>query len=204
MNFSFINRSLENEIMRSRVLERKQIRNDWFLNVKMEPIQVKQTSVALIVLFISSFLLIPQLNAQSLKRSDLPDANQKVLRFVDQSMGKKLDRGECWDLAALAVKNAGGEMNGVYDFGRRYNRKSEPVLPGDIIQIFNVKTKYVKSGVTYYGEMPQHTAIIYKVLGKGKYVIAEQNGTAGRKVAKDRLYLSWVQSGKIRFYRPEN
>lgn len=50
-----------------------------------------------------------------------PELNQKIITFVSQNIGKKVGRGECWDLAAQALNQAGASWDGQYNFGRVIN-----------------------------------------------------------------------------------
>ena len=154
----------------------------------------------LLVLFVS-FSLTP---------SQLPDLNAKVISYVEQNMGKKVDRGECWDLAAGALAHSDAyfdrsSMKTINIYGKSLNPKKDTILPGDMIQFTKVKMKWTEGNRTFqagYGA-PDHTAIVYKVNGPGDYVIAHQNTTDwGRKVGINDLRLDWVTSGKLKFYRP--
>lgn len=138
------------------------------------------------------FLLPTFLKAQS----QLPPVNQKVFNFCKKSMGKKVDRGECWDLAKFALDHAGAEWKSPYDFGKVVNPNKEIILLGDIIQFEKVK---LSNGTTY----SHHTAIVYEVLGNGKYLIAHQNFANIRKVNTRELDLSLLSKGSIEFYRPK-
>ena len=53
----------------------------------------------------------------------LPPVNQKVFNFCKKSMGKKIDRGECWDLAKFALNHAGAAWKSPYGFGKVVNPK---------------------------------------------------------------------------------
>src|SRR4051812_6439423 len=48
---------------------------------------------------------------------NVPDLNLKVYSFVKSSLGKKIGRGECWDLAAQALDKAGASWDGQFGFG---------------------------------------------------------------------------------------
>jgi len=51
--------------------------------------------------------------------------------------------------------------------------------------------------------MSHHTAIIYKVLGKGDYVLAHQNTDySGKKVGISKLNLDNIRRGKYTIFRP--
>lgn len=128
--------------------------------------------------------------------------NQKIIQYIDSKIGKKIDRGECWDLAAGALSEVGCEHKSLYVYGTKLNYKTEELLPGDILQFENVKVKYTKGSTTYFETMVHHTAIIYKVKNGLDLIIADQNGEQGKKVALDDLNLEHVVKGSIYAYRP--
>lgn len=146
----------------------------------------------------------------SLTPSKLPDLNAKVIEFVNKNMGKKVDRGECWDLAAgaLAYANAYFDRSSVKTamiYGKELDPSKDEILPGDLIQFKKVKMKWTEGNTTYESAlgMPDHTAIVYKVNGKGNYEIAHQNtGDWGKKVGVNNFRLDRVTGGKLQFYRP--
>ena len=140
--------------------------------------------------------------------SDLPNLNVKVVDYVESVMGKKVARGECWDLAAGALEYSGAYFDrstkkSVLIYGRKLNPKKEEIFPGDMIQFENVKVKW-KEGLTFYTEsMEHHTAIVYKVNAAGNYEIAHQNtGKWGRKVGVSNFRLDRIVKGKVMIYRP--
>lgn len=57
-------------------------------------------------------------------------------------MGKKVGKGECWDLAAGALNEVSAKWESPYEFGNEINDKNEIVFPGDIIQFEGVKLVY--------------------------------------------------------------
>ncbi len=138
----------------------------------------------------------------------IPNTNKKVIEYVDTVIGKKVARGECWDLAAAALDHAGAYLDrssqkSIYIFGHTLNPKKDQIYPGDIIQIENVKVKYTKGNAIYAETMSHHTAIIYEVLAKNHYRIAHQNTSfSGKKVGISELNLNHLEKGKIIFYRP--
>ena len=79
------------------------------------------------------------------------------------------------------------------------------VKAGDIIQFRSVKiTEHLPGGVTRYESLgsPDHTAIVYKVLGKKHYTVAHQNVSGNRNVITGEINLSKVTGGKYWIYRP--
>jgi hypothetical protein len=134
---------------------------------------------------------------------DIPELNEKILNYVKSVKGKKVDRGECWDLANQALKLVDADWDKAFIYGDEINPKKDEVFPGDLIQFENIKIKYTEGNVTYTETMGQHTAIVYKVLGKGIFEIAHQNtGFSGKKVGVSELNLNHIVKGDVFFYRP--
>lgn len=152
----------------------------------------------------TQFLLIMALialhapvNAQSDTIAKVESVGSKIIQFCDTHTGKKVGRGECWDLAKYALDYAGAKWSAPFNFGRILST-GEEVMPGDIIQFKNVKI-VDGSRVT---RMTQHTAIIYAVNGPLKFIVAEQNVDGKRKVFRNEIDLSKMTSGKYTIYRP--
>lgn len=135
----------------------------------------------------------------------LPSLNQQIWDYTHQHVGKKVGRGECWDLAKYSLNEANAKWDGKLKYGKPIDPKKETVLPGDLIQFEGVKTEHITAdGYTHTATMTHHTAVVYKVKGKGSYEIAHQNNAvSGRKVGVTDFDLDTVQRGKVRFYRPE-
>ncbi len=133
----------------------------------------------------------------------IPDLNKQVIEFVKTTIGKKVDRGECWDLANKALTLIKADWDLEYKYGKLVNPKNDIIYPGDIIQFEGVKVKYKKGNTTYTESMEHHTAIVYRVIEKGVYELAHQNtGFSGRKVGLSTLDISTIIKGKMSIYRP--
>lgn len=130
----------------------------------------------------------------------LPQVNSKIIEYCDSQMGKKVGRGECWDLAKHALDFAAVKMSAPYDFGRKLNLNTDEVLPGDIIQYENVKLIYPNNT---WKKMTKHTAVIYEIKGSKHFIVAEQNSNGKRYVIKDDVDLNYLKTGKYSIYRPE-
>lgn len=156
-----------------------------------------------------AFILLLALLPSTFAWAQLPATNQKVIKYVKTVIGKKVDRGECWDLAnaALTASNAAfdrSSMKTIYVYGKKLNPAKEEILPGDMIQFENVKLKYKKGNAEYQESMPHHTAIVYKVYGPGHFQLAHQNtGFSGKKVGLSDMKIEDVSKGKMFFYRPQ-
>jgi hypothetical protein len=133
----------------------------------------------------------------------LPPTNAKVLEYVNTVIGKKVDRGECWDLANKALTFANAQWTFPTTFGKPIDYKTEIVLAGDIIQINNVVMESKTATSITRWKMTEHTAIVYEVLDGTTLKVAEQNVNKVRKVQINEWNLADIKSGKMQFYRPQ-
>jgi hypothetical protein len=151
-----------------------------------------------VVLIIISIFLIRYAAAQ------IPATNQDIVKYVNSVIGKKVGRGECWDLAHDALEHANAKWDHKYEFGCRIDPVKDTVYPGDIIQFKNVVMKFKSPKGLVTENYPQHTAIVYEVTAPGAYKIAHQNTDyTGKKVGLSTLRLADKKSGKWQFFRPE-
>lgn len=152
-----------------------------------------------IYLLLSFSLILLKVSGQD----EVPVLNKKIVSYVKSVIGKQVDRGECWDLANQALSQNNAKWDGEYVYGNLLDLKKDAVYPGDIIQFKNVKVTYTVGNTKYKETMAHHTAIVYKVISKGKYELAHQNtGFSGRKVGLSTLDLSTIVKGKLFIYRP--
>lgn len=136
-------------------------------------------------------------------QAQVPELNQQIVKYVGTVIGTKVGRGECWDLAHDALEGAGASWDHAYGFGKEVFPSRDSIYPGDIVQFNNVVIKSDTPEGLLTETYGIHTAVVYEVLGPGKYRIAHQNtGFSGRKVGLSVLTLANKKSGKIRFYRP--
>lgn len=150
--------------------------------------------------FLIFFLIVSNF---SFAQGDLPALNQQIVGLAYSKLGKKVDRGECWDLAAFVLNESGASWDKYMEYGRKINHKREEILPGDIIQFTRVKMRYEENGIIHFETMRMHTAVIAKRLGKNKFLMLEQNTERhGRKVGESILRLDAIVKGKIEIYRP--
>lgn len=136
-------------------------------------------------------------------QGNLPELNREIIEYVESVIGKKVDRGECWDLANQALKKAEADWDKAFVYGNLKDPKNDEIFPGDLIQFENVVIKYKEGNTTFTETMGQHTAIVYQVKKKGIYEIAHQNTQfSGKKVGLSTLNIHHVVDGKMYFYRP--
>lgn len=153
----------------------------------------------LVILTTLSFFIVSNSSAQN----NIPELNKEIIKYVKSVKGKKVDRGECWDLANQALIHVNADWDKAYIYGNIVDPETDQIFPGDLIQFENVKVKYTEGNATYTEFMTHHTAIVYKVISKGIFEIAHQNtGTSGKKVVVGKLNLNHVVKGDIFFYRP--
>ncbi|MCB9197066.1 MAG: CHAP domain-containing protein [Flavobacteriales bacterium] len=120
-----------------------------------------------------------------------------IVEYAVKNLGKKVDRGECWDLVAFALDNAKAEWQMPFDFGDKFDYQKETIKPGDIISFDNVRFESDNGYMTF----PMHYAIVYKVIDKDHIEILHQNHNNQRVVQTLTLDLTTLKKGKMQFYR---
>ena len=155
-----------------------------------------------------SFLMWLSISCWVFGQAELPDVNQRIIRFVETVIGSTVGRGECWDLADQALTSANAQFDKtsqstIYIFGKLYNPKKEEVLPGDIIQFEDVVVSYQDGNMIFTESYKHHTAIVYGTEENGSFQLAHQNTSfGGRKVALSEFNPDNVKKGKLLFYHP--
>jgi hypothetical protein len=153
-------------------------------------------------IFIFALLLFFSTTSIS-QNSELPIVNKKIIELLEKSKGKKIERGECWDLAEYVLDNSGAKWVKPYEFGRKINPKTEAILPGDIIQFDKVQIKIINGNSIQTENYQKHTAVIYEVKSNQILKIAQQNTSyGGKKVTIDDLFLGNIVKGSYTLYRP--
>ena len=141
--------------------------------------------------------------------------NQQVHRFATQRLGQRVGRGECFDLADLALRDAGAKSaadygrvtrSADYVWGRAVTRQTARV--GDVIQFRNygftetvvTVTERRDSGGRWVVEedvsetrtqtRPHHTAIVDAIGRDGEITVLEQNVANVRRVIRNDLFFA--------------
>jgi hypothetical protein len=122
------------------------------------------------------------------------DLNKMVVQFCLLNEGKSIDRGECWDVAAAALKYADAKPAEHFDFGQKYDWRSQEIWPGDIIQ-FGV------SKLESSGPLVQHTAVVLENQGNKKLKVAHQNVGGKRFIVFEVMDFA-TATGQIDFSHP--
>jgi hypothetical protein len=120
---------------------------------------------------------------------------QKVLAFAKKNLGKKVDRGECWDLANAALNDAKANWKPLHDYGIKIELSQSK--PGDVLQFTDVKFKFPMGSASF----PKHTAIVYAFTGKNLTLI-HQNFNDKRFVDTVTLSIDHIVKGKTEAFRP--
>ena len=131
--------------------------------------------------------------------------NGKVLDFVNKVMGQTVGRGECWDVVQEVLDQEGADWVRPLTYGRLLDPQKEPVLPGDLIQFLSLRIdEKLPNGGSRWEILgsPDHTSVIYEVLGPLHYKLAHQNLSGKRFVQVTELDLNKKTSGKYWIYRP--
>jgi hypothetical protein len=134
----------------------------------------------------------------------IPTLNNELLKVLEPFMGKKILRGECWDVISLALNQTHATWNGYDVFGKPYDYKKECIASGDIIAFKNVKFGGTQNGVKYFELMEKHFAVVKEVKANGELVLLHQNtGKFGKKLGESSIFLGDLKKGKLTFFHPE-
>lgn len=146
----------------------------------------------------------PAIKQSAVKCGETPALNKKILEFVNSNMGKRIGKGECWDVVAAALNSCNAKWDKKFGFGKEVNYKKDCVFPGDIIQLKDAMIhEEPRKGVHVWDEYPQHSAIIIEVKQKMEYVLADQNfGIGQNKLSTHTLNLNKLHKGQVQIYRP--
>jgi hypothetical protein len=132
--------------------------------------------------------------------ANTPLTNRKIIAWAEHKIGKKIDRGECVDLAIFGLQEAGSKPPALsqYLWGERLPPGVMP-LPGDIIQFENAT--FGESSIAH------HTVVVYDVFKPGEIEVLHQNwangNESGRVVAFK--FFSGIDRpirGEVLIYRP--
>jgi hypothetical protein len=150
------------------------------------------------------FSILIMVIAANLVLAQAPAMNNDIVKYVKSVIGKKVGRGECWDLAHDALELVNAQWDHKYVYGRRIDPLKDTVYAGDIVHFQNVVVKYQTDKGLMTETYVQHTAIIFEVISPGVYTLAHQNTDfTGKKVGLTNLRLADKKSGKLQFYRPQ-
>ena len=127
----------------------------------------------------------------------ISEIQREVVSFAADNIGKRIGRGECWDLADQALRAAGAEPPKGYTFGDRIPLNE--IQPGDILQF--TSARFDEPGYWTIMGMPNHTAVVHAV-GDTRAFILQQNFDGKRYVTTYDLNLNNQTSGQIEAFRP--
>jgi hypothetical protein len=121
----------------------------------------------------------------------------RILAFAQAKLGTQVGNGECWTLAAEALKAADAEPPLQYVFGREV--ATADVRPGMVLQFESARFE----GPGYYAVYgaPNHTAIVASVRGSTVRIL-HQNVNGDRTVQYGELQLDHLVSGSMIVYQP--
>ena len=122
--------------------------------------------------------------------------NSKIIEYAKKQVGKRVDRGECWDLGAFALKFAGAEAPNNNKFGLEINETD--LCPGDIAQWKTAK--YVGENYWQTCGFPDHTAVVIDNTGT-KIKVLHQNFGGKRFVHETTFIIGDFTEGSITYYR---
>lgn len=153
---------------------------------------------------IFTLLLVSRGEAQEIHPCDsIPALNAQIIEVLQPNVGKKIGKGECWDLIRFALDKVGANWDGYEGFGTKINVSSSCLSPGDIIMFKNVLFKeYDGRGGTTTISMKNHYAIVVKIDGEILTLMHQNTGEFGRKVGVSTINLAALVKGKLTYFRP--
>jgi hypothetical protein len=134
--------------------------------------------------------------------ANVPEVNLNVVAYAQSQFGKQCGNGECWTLAALALRESEARHEGLYLFGRVLADR-EALLPGDILQF--QRTLFQAAGGGRPRRMAHHTAVIEEVQDAEIVQVLHQNygsGDAKKTVRRLVLHLDELREGTLVAFRP--
>lgn len=132
------------------------------------------------------------------RRGPVPNSRmaKDVVRFATSQIGKQVGNGQCWTLAAEALKAAGAEPPKGYTYGDEIAVKD--IQPGDILQF--TTARFDEPGYWAVLGTPDHTAVVYS-LGDRTFIL-HQNFSGKKYVQTFDLDFDNLTSGRVQAYRP--
>ncbi len=135
----------------------------------------------------------------SAKADPLP-LNTAVLKYAASQVGKTVGNGECWTLAAEALKAADAQHANGYTYGHKL-AAGEAVKPGDVMQFTSC---VFKGGDSHHWwsmtlGFPNHTGVVKAVLNAKKFQIYQQHPGP---VNVATINFNDLKSGTWEVYRP--
>lgn len=119
-----------------------------------------------------------------------------IVRFASSMIGKKVGNGQCWTLAAEALKAAGAEPPKGYTFGDEI--PLEDLQPGDILQFKTAR--FEEPGYWAVMGTPDHTAVVYSI-GDRTFML-HQNVGGKKYVQTFDVDFDNMTSGRVQVFRP--
>lgn len=136
--------------------------------------------------------------------ADTTTANRTVLQAAISQQGKKVARGECWDLIQFSLNFAHVKWDGFQLFGTPIPFKTACLQVGDVLQFEHVYFAGILSnGMEYWERYEHHFAIIHAVHQDGMIELIHQNtGQFGKVVGISMIQLKDLKTGEISCFRP--
>ena len=132
------------------------------------------------------------------RRGQVPSSPlaKDIVRFASSMIGKQVGNGQCWTLAADALKAAGAEPPRGYTFGDEI--PLEDMQPGDILQFKT--TRIEEPGYWAVMGTPDHTAVVYSI-GDRTFIL-HQNVGGKKYVQTFDIDFDNMTSGRVQVFRP--
>jgi cell wall-associated NlpC family hydrolase len=139
----------------------------------------------------------PEKSANTARRVPPPNSQiaKDIVRFATSQIGKQVGNGQCWTLAAEALRAAGAEPPKGYTFGTEI--PLQQIQPGDILQF--TTARFDEPGYWAIMGTPNHTAVVYS-LGDRTFIL-HQNVGGKKYVQTFDLDFDNLTSGRVQAFR---
>lgn len=136
---------------------------------------------------------------QEIRRAtvQIGEIGRGILNFASNNIGRRVGNGQCWTLAAEAMRAAGAEPPRGYTYGNRI--ELQEVQPGDILQFKTAR--FDEPGYWAIMGSPDHTAVVQSV-GRDRIFILHQNFGGKKIVQTFDLNPNNMSSGRMDAWRP--
>ena len=130
--------------------------------------------------------------------------NARVLKEAYKKYGRKVDRGECWDVANRAFQKAGAKAPDRYVWSNNEVTLKE-CSAGDVLQFSWAKFKkdgwWKNAGSA--ASKGAHTSVVFNNKGHLVLSVLEQNVGGIRKTMFNTYNFGAMTSGTVKCYRPD-
>lgn len=157
----------------------------------------------------------PKIDRDFLMDAKAPQKNKALLQYAVDQLGKKVGDGECATLAYQGLRTIKSDQPMSETGKPRWGKlvvelkpgsiQTGKVLPGDVLQMYDVRLEHKSPTGFFFQVAPFHTAIVTKVEPRVLHVLHQNWGGKedARTVMPTTFRLVELQKGVIQVFRPQ-